>query len=181
MLEGSSQSKRDAKKIKSRSCWWDTAFSSLLRLVCWSLKILWVLEPEQVFRTDDFCYGFCLLEPREGKTSKRGNFWMAVHIQNWGKQLNCQWALVEIKCLMHGGWWLASLMHVVWCKSVRTPRLTAENRSFAIAWTWTLAVGYCSMSFFNKPKRSSWLSWNPRFPDSFCLDVTKLKTVTGCR
>lgn len=22
-------------------------------------------------------------------------------------------------------------MHVVWCKSVRTPRLTAENRSFA--------------------------------------------------
>lgn len=40
MLEGSSQSKRDAKKIKSRSCWWDTAFSSLLRVVCWSLNSL---------------------------------------------------------------------------------------------------------------------------------------------
>lgn len=40
MLEGSSQSKRDAKKIKLRSCWWDTAFSSLLRVVRWSLNSL---------------------------------------------------------------------------------------------------------------------------------------------
>lgn len=65
MLEGSSQSKKDAKKKKIKKVLVRYSFWR----VCWSLNSLSVGTRTSFHVTVDFCYDLCLLEPLEGETT----------------------------------------------------------------------------------------------------------------